>query len=141
MSRRVVVTGLGMVTSLGADVSSTWAGILAAKSGISNIDHFDATQYKTRFAGLVRDLNAEEYMPAKELRRYDEFMHYAVAAGVQAMNDAKLEITPLNASRIGVAMGSGIGGLTTIENGHNTLLNDGPNKISPFFVPGSIHIV
>ena len=138
MSRRVVVTGLGMVTSLGADVSSTWAGILAAKSGISNIDHFDATQYKTRFAGLVRDLNAEEYMPAKELRRYDEFMHYAVAAGVQAMNDAKLEITPLNASRIGVAMGSGIGGLTTIENGHNTLFNDGPNKISPFFVPGSI---
>ncbi|MBL0229574.1 MAG: beta-ketoacyl-ACP synthase II [Moraxellaceae bacterium] len=138
MSRRVVVTGLGMVTSLGADVASTWAGILAAKSGISNIDHFDATQYKTRFAGLVRDLNAEEYMPAKELRRYDEFMHYAVAAGVQAMNDAKLEITPLNASRIGVAMGSGIGGLTTIENGHNTLLNDGPNKISPFFVPGSI---
>ena len=138
MSRRVVVTGLGMVTSLGADVASTWAGILAAKSGISNIDHFDATQYKTRFAGLVRDLNAEEYMPAKELRRYDEFMHYAVAAGVQAMNDAKLEITPDNASRIGVAMGSGIGGLTTIENGHNTLLNDGPNKISPFFVPGSI---
>ncbi|MCC6374968.1 MAG: beta-ketoacyl-ACP synthase II [Moraxellaceae bacterium] len=127
-----------MVTSLGADVASTWAGILAAKSGISNIDHFDATQYKTRFAGLVRNLNAEEYMPAKELRRYDEFMHYAIAAGVQAINDAKLKVTPDNASRIGVAMGSGIGGLTTIENGHNTLLNDGPNKISPFFVPGSI---
>ena len=92
--RRVVVTGLGMVTSLGADVTSTWAGVLAAKSGISNIDHFDATQYKTRFAGLVRDLKAEEYMPAKELRRYDEFMHYAIAAGVQAINDAKLEVTP-----------------------------------------------
>lgn len=136
--RRVVVTGLGMVTSLGADVTSTWAGVLAAKSGISNIDHFDATQYKTRFAGLVRDLKAEEYMPAKELRRYDEFMHYAIAAGVQAVNDAKLEVTPQNASRIGVAMGSGIGGLTTIEDGHKTLLDGGPNKISPFFVPGSI---
>ena len=138
MSRRVVVTGLGMVTSLGADVASTWAGILAAKSGISNIDHFDATQYKTRFAGLVRDLKAEEYMPAKELRRYDEFMHYAIAAGVQAVNDAKLEVTLQNASRIGVAMGSGIGGLTTIEDGHKTLLDGGPNKISPFFVPGLI---
>ena len=136
--RRVVVTGLGMVTSLGADVTSTWAGVLAAKSGISNIDHFDATQYKTRFAGLVRDLKAEEYMPAKELRRYDEFMHYAIAAGVQAVNDAKLEVTLQNASRIGVAMGSGIGGLTTIEDGHKTLLDGGPNKISPFFVPGSI---
>jgi 3-oxoacyl-[acyl-carrier-protein] synthase II len=136
--RRVVVTGLGMVTSLGADVTSTWAGVLAAKSGISNIDHFDTTQYKTRFAGLVRDLKAEEYMPAKELRRYDEFMHYAIAAGVQAVNDAKLEVTPKNASRIGVAMGSGIGGLTTIEDGHKTLLDGGPNKISPFFVPGSI---
>jgi 3-oxoacyl-[acyl-carrier-protein] synthase II len=89
MSRRVVVTGLGMVTSLGADVTSTWAGVLAGKSGISNIDHFDTTQYKTRFAGLVRDLKAEDYMPAKELRRYDVFMHYALAAGVQAMNDSK----------------------------------------------------
>ena len=138
MSRRVVVTGLGMVTSLGADVTSTWAGVLAGKSGISNIDHFDTTQYKTRFAGLVRDLKAEDYMPAKELRRYDAFMHYALAAGVQAMNDAKLDVTSENASRIGVAMGSGIGGLTTIEDGHTTLLESGPNKISPFFVPGSI---
>jgi 3-oxoacyl-[acyl-carrier-protein] synthase II len=138
MSRRVVVTGLGMVTSLGADVTSTWAGVLAGKSGISNIDHFDTTQYKTRFAGLVRDLKAEDYMPAKELRRYDVFMHYALAAGVQAMNDSKLDVTSENASRIGVAMGSGIGGLTTIEDGHTTLLESGPNKISPFFVPGSI---
>jgi 3-oxoacyl-[acyl-carrier-protein] synthase II len=121
MSRRVVVTGLGMVTSLGADVTSTWAGVLAGKSGISNIDHFDTTQYKTRFAGLVRDLKAEDYMPTKELRRYDVFMHYALAAGVQAMNDSKLDVTSENASRIGVAMGSGIGGLTTIEDGHTTL--------------------
>ena len=136
--RRVVVTGLGMVTSLGADVASTWAGIIAGKSGISNIDHFDTSAYKTRFAGLVRDFKAEDYMPAKEVRRYDTFMHYGIAAGLQAFNDAKLTVTPENAERIGVALGSGIGGLTTIEDGHKTLLNDGPNKISPFFVPGSI---
>lgn len=136
--RRVVVTGLGMVTSLGVDVASTWAGIIAGKSGISNIDHFDTNAYKTRFAGLVRDFKAEDYMPAKEVRRYDTFMHYGIAAGLQAFNDAKLTVTPENADRIGVALGSGIGGLTTIEDGHKTLLNDGPNKISPFFVPGSI---
>ena len=136
--RRVVVTGLGMVTSLGADVASTWAGIIAGKSGISNIDHFDTSAYKTRFAGLVRDFKAEDYMPAKEVRRYDTFMHYGIAAGLQAFNDAKLTVTPENTDRIGVALGSGIGGLTTIEDGHKTLLNDGPNKISPFFVPGSI---
>ena len=136
--RRVVVTGLGMVTSLGVDVASTWAGILAGKSGISNIDYFDASTYKTRFAGLVRDFKAEEYLPAKEVRSYDVFMHYGIAAGMQAFNDSKLTVTPENADRIGVALGSGIGGLTTIEDGHKTLLNDGPNKISPFFVPGSI---
>lgn len=134
--RRVVVTGLGMVTSLGADVASTWSHILQGKSGISHIDHFDASQYKTRFAGLVRDFKAEEYLPAKELRRYDEFMHYGIAAGVQAIQDAQLTVTPENASRIGVALGSGIGGLTTIEANHQQLLQK--SKISPFFVPGSI---
>ena len=130
--RRVVVTGLGMVTSLGVDVASTWAGILAGKSGTSNIDYFDTSTYRTRFAGLVRDFKAEEYLPAKEVRRYDVFMHYGIAAGMQAFNDAKLTVTPENADRIGVALGSGIGGLTTIKDGHKTLLNDGPNKISPF---------
>jgi len=134
--RRVVVTGLGMVTSLGADVASTWSHILQGKSGISNIDHFDASQYKTRFAGLVRDFKAEDYLPAKELRRYDEFMHYGIAAGVQAIEDAQLSVTPENASRIGVALGSGIGGLTTIETNHQLLMQK--SKISPFFVPGSI---
>lgn len=136
--RRVVVTGLGMVTSLGADVNSTWSNLLQGKSGISHIDHFDASQYKTRFAGLVRDFKAEDYLPAKELRRYDEFMHYGVAAGVQAMHDAQLTVTPENAPRIGVALGSGIGGLSLIERNHDILKADGPNKISPFFVPGSI---
>lgn len=136
--RRVVVTGLGMVSSLGLDVNSTWQGILAGKSGVSLIDHFDASQYKTRFAGLVRGFNGEDYMPAKELRRYDEFMHYALAAGVQAMTDAQLTVNADNASRIGVALGSGIGGLSLIEKNHDILKQDGPNKISPFFVPGSI---
>ena len=136
--RRVVVTGLGMVTSLGTDVASTWTNILAAKSGISNIDHFDASQYKTRFAGLVRDFKADDYLPTKELRRYDEFMHYGVAAGVQAMADANLQVTADNAPRIGVAFGSGIGGLSSIERNHDILNQEGPNKISPFFVPGSI---
>ena len=136
--RRVVVTGLGMVTSLGTDVASTWTNILAAKSGISNIDHFDASQYKTRFAGLVRDFKADDYLPTKELRRYDEFMHYGVAAGVQAMADANLQVTADNAPRIGVAFGSGIGGLSSIERNHDILKQEGPNKISPFFVPGSI---
>ena len=136
--RRVVVTGLGMVSSLGVDVNSTWQGILAGKSGVSLIDHFDASQYKTRFAGLVRGFNGEDYMPAKELRRYDEFMHYALAAGVQAMTDAQLTVNADNASRIGVALGSGIGGLSLIEKNHDILKQDGPNKISPFFVPGSI---
>jgi len=136
--RRVVVTGLGMVTSLGTDVASTWTNILAAKSGISNIDHFDASQYKTRFAGLVRDFKADDYLPTKELRRYDEFMHYGVAAGVQAMADANLQVTADNAPRIGVAFGSGIGGLSSIERNHEILKQEGPNKISPFFVPGSI---
>lgn len=136
--RRVVVTGLGMVSSLGVDVNSTWQGILAGKSGVSLIDHFDASQYKTRFAGLVRGFNGEDYMPAKELRRYDEFMHYALAAGVQAMTDAQLTVSADNASRIGVALGSGIGGLSLIEKNHEILKQDGPNKISPFFVPGSI---
>ena len=136
--RRVVVTGLGMVTCLGTDVASTWAGIIAGKSGISAIDHFDPQAYKTRFAGLVRHFDPTLYLPAKEVRRYDEFMHYGLAAGIQAITDSKLEVTPANASRIGIALGSGIGGLTTIENGCNTLINDGPNKISPFFVPGSI---
>lgn len=136
--RRVVVTGMGMVTCLGRDVASTWEGILAGRSGISAIDHFDASQFKTRFAGIIRDFDPESAMPAKELRRYDEFMHYGMAAGIQAVNDSGLTITPDNAGRIGVALGAGIGGISTIERNHDILIKDGPNKISPFFVPGSI---
>lgn len=136
--RRVVVTGLGMLTGLGNTVESTWAGIVAGKSGISLIDHFDTTNHGTRFAGVVRDFDVEAYMPAKEARRMDEFIQYGIAAGQQAFQDAGLAVTPDNAPRIGVSIGSGIGGLSSIERNKEILMADGPRKISPFFVPGSI---
>lgn len=136
--RRVVVTGLGMLTPLGNSVDSSWEGILAGKSGISLIDHFDASNYSTRFAGLIRDFDVEPYMPAKDARRLDECVQYGLAAGIQAFKDAGLEVTEANAYRIGVAAGSGIGGLTSIERNHEALLEGGPRKVSPFFVPGSI---
>jgi 3-oxoacyl-[acyl-carrier-protein] synthase II len=138
MSRRVVVTGMGMLTCLGNTVDSTWAGITAGKSGISLIDNFDTANFSTRFAGLVRDFDVEAYMPAKEARRLDEFIQYGLAAGIQAFSDAGLQVTEENADRIGVAVGSGIGGLSSIERNKELMMADGPRKISPFFVPGSI---
>lgn len=137
-SRRVVVTGMGMLTPLGNSVESTWEGIVAGKSGISMIDHFDASNYSTKFAGLIRNFDVEPYMPAKDARRLDEFVQYGLAAGIQAFNDSGISVTADNAHRIGVATGSGIGGLTSIERNHEALLEGGPRKISPFFVPGSI---
>ncbi|MFZ5561148.1 MAG: beta-ketoacyl-ACP synthase II [Pseudomonadota bacterium] len=136
--RRVVVTGMGMLTPLGNNVASTWAGILAGKSGVSSIEHFDASAYSTRFAGVIKDFDVEPYMPAKDARRFDECIQYALAAGLQAFRDSGLEVTDANAPRIGVATGSGIGGLTSIERSHEALLEGGPRKVSPFFVPGSI---
>lgn len=136
--RRVVVTGMGMLTSLGNSVAETWSGIVAGKSGISTIDYFDTTNYSTRFAGLVKGFNVEDYMPAKEARRMDDFIQYGMAAGIQAWADTGLEVTEANASRIGVSIGSGIGGLTSIEKNHSAMLEDGPRKLSPFFVPGTI---
>lgn len=136
--RRVVVTGMGMLTPLGNSVQSTWEGIVAGKSGISLIDHFDTANYPTRFAGLIRNFDVEPYMPAKDARRLDECIQYGLAAGMQAFQDAGLEVTEANAHRIGVATGSGIGGLTSIERNHEALQEGGPRKVSPFFVPGSI---
>jgi 3-oxoacyl-[acyl-carrier-protein] synthase II len=136
--RRVVVTGLGMLTGLGNDVESTWAGIVAGRSGISLIEHFDTSNFPTRFAGTIKNFDVEQYMSAKEARRVDEFIQYGIAAGKQAMVDSGLEITPENAGRVGVSVGSGIGGLTSIERNHSLLLEGGPRKVSPFFVPGSI---
>ncbi len=136
--RRVVVTGLGMLTPLGNDVASTWQGLLEGQSGISNITHFDTTNFGTKFAGLINDFDVTEHMPKKEAKKMDLFIQYGVAAGVQALKDSGLEITDENAARVGVAVGSGIGGLTLIEENHVKLLNSGPRKLSPFYVPSTI---
>lgn len=136
--RRVVVTGMGMLTPLGNTVKETWDNILQGKSGIAPITHFDTSAYSTTFGGSVKDFPIEEYLNVKEARKMDLFIQYGMAAGIQAMNDAGLEVTEQNAGRIGVAIGSGIGGLPMIEKNHDSLNASGPRKISPFFVPGSI---
>lgn len=136
--RRVVVTGLGMLSPVGNTVESTWSALLAGQSGIGPIDHFDTTAYATRFAGLVKNFNCEDYLSRKDARKMDIFIQYGIAAGIQAMRDSGLVVTEENAPRIGAAIGSGIGGLGLIEENHNALLNGGPRKISPFFVPSTI---
>ncbi|WP_033576264.1 beta-ketoacyl-ACP synthase II [Dickeya chrysanthemi] len=136
--RRVVVTGLGMLSPVGNTVASTWNAILAGQSGISLIDHFDTSAYATRFAGLVKDFNSEDFISRKEARKMDAFIQYGIAAGIQAMQDSGLEVTEANAGRIGAAIGSGIGGLGLIEENHGALMHGGPRKISPFFVPSTI---
>ncbi|NKI74578.1 beta-ketoacyl-ACP synthase II [Dickeya sp. CFBP 2040] len=136
--RRVVVTGLGMLSPVGNTVASTWNALLAGQSGISLIDHFDTSAYATRFAGLVKDFNCEDFISRKEARKMDAFIQYGIAAGIQAMQDSGLEVTEANASRIGAAIGSGIGGLGLIEENHGALMHGGPRKISPFFVPSTI---
>lgn len=136
--RRVVVTGLGMLSPVGNTVESTWNALLAGQSGISLIDHFDTSAYATRFAGLVKDFNCEDYIPRKDARKMDAFIQYGITAGIQAMQDSGLEVTAENATRIGAAIGSGIGGLGLIEENYTSLVNGGPRKISPFFVPSTI---
>ncbi|MFO7305020.1 MAG: beta-ketoacyl-ACP synthase II [Gammaproteobacteria bacterium] len=137
--RRVVVTGLGIVSPVGSTIESAWANILAGKSGIGPITRFDVSAFPVRFGGAVQGFDAEKYLPAKELRKMDPFMHYGFAAAADALKDSGLEITAENRSRIGVAMGAGIGGLDTIEENYKKYLETGsPRKISPFFVPGSI---
>ncbi|EKN4921290.1 TPA: beta-ketoacyl-ACP synthase II [Yersinia enterocolitica] len=136
--RRVVVTGLGMLSPVGNTVESTWKAVLAGQSGISLIDHFDTSAYATRFAGLVKDFNCEEFISRKDARKMDAFIQYGIVAGMQAMQDSGLEVTEANVSRIGAAIGSGIGGLGLIEENHSALVNGGPRKISPFFVPSTI---
>lgn len=136
--RRVVVTGMGMLTPLGLNVKDTWAGILAGHSGVRPIDFFDVSQYTTQFSGSVRGFDPEVYMNSKEARKVDIFVQFAVAAAMQAMEDAGLEVTDANRDRIGVAIGSGIGGLPSIEKNYSTILNSGPKRISPFFIPGTI---
>ncbi|SEK63215.1 beta-ketoacyl-ACP synthase II [Halomonas daqiaonensis] len=136
--RRVVVTGLGLVTPVGNTVEESWASILAGKSGIAPIEHFDVSAFNTRFGGSVKDFDISPYLNPKEARKMDLFIQYGMAAGAQAIQDAGIECHEDNADRIGVAIGSGIGGLPMIEHNHNALLNGGARRISPFFVPGSI---
>ena len=136
--RRVVVTGMGMLTPVGNTVEASWKALLAGQSGIVNIEHFDTTEFTTRFAGLVKDFNAEEYMSKKDARKMDLFIQYGVAAGIQALDDSGFKVTEENAHRIGAAIGSGIGGLGLIEAGHKAFTAKGPRKISPFFVPSTI---
>ena len=136
--RRVVVTGLGAISPVGNSVQETWDGILAGRSGIGPITRFDAATFKSRIAGEVKGFDVGAYLPPKEARRMDVFIHYGMAAGIQAIRDSGLEITDENAVRIGVNIGSGIGGLPMIEDTHNDFLSGGPRKISPFFIPGTI---
>jgi 3-oxoacyl-[acyl-carrier-protein] synthase II len=137
--RRVVVTGMGMISPVGNTVESTWQALLAGQSGVELIEHFDTAPFATRFAAMVKDFNGEDYnISRKDARKMDYFIQYGIAAGMQAMQDAGIEITEENAERIGCAIGSGIGGLGLIEENHSALIHGGPRKISPFFVPSTI---
>ncbi len=136
--RRVVVTGLGVVSPLGCTVESAWQGIVSGRSGIGPIESFDATSYTTRFGGAVRDLDMSAYMQPKDSRKMDPFIQYGVAAGIQAIEASGLQTTEQNAHRIGAAIGSGIGGISSIEQCRDIIIERGPRRVSPFFVPGSI---
>jgi 3-oxoacyl-[acyl-carrier-protein] synthase II len=140
--RRVVITGLGLVTPLGNTVAESWNRLLAGESGIANITRFDATPFACRFAGEVKGFNVEQYIPAKEARHVDTFIQFGLAAAVQAVQDAGLptngQLSEERAERIGCVVGSGIGGLPLIEETHGELAQRGPRRISPFFIPGSI---
>ena len=137
--RRVVVTGLGIVSPVGNDVAGAWARILAGRSGIDVVARFDTANFPTHFGGEIRELNLEPYMSAKDARRMDAFMQYGVVAGMQAMRDSGLVVTEANSDRIGVLMGSGMGGLESIEQTYDKYLEThSPKKVSPFFIPASI---
>ena len=144
---RVVVTGMGAITPLGLDVESTWTRLLAGESGISTIEHFDATDYRTQIAGTIKDFDAKQYMNVKDARRYDKFMQYGIAATSMALKDAgfinevsadESPVQNVDPERFGVILGSGIGGIQTIEDSCAMLNDKGPRKVSPFIIPGSI---
>jgi 3-oxoacyl-[acyl-carrier-protein] synthase II len=136
--RRVVVTGLGLISPCGNTVAEGWANVRGGVSGITPIDQYDASAFSTRFAGTIRNFDPTAYMEAKEARKCDPFMLYGIAAGVQAIRDSGIEVTDANAHRCGVAVGSGIGGIHTIEQNHSKMLEAGPRRVSPFFVPATI---
>jgi len=136
--RRVVITGLGIVSPIGIGVSATWKNLIAGQSGIGKITHFDASQMACQIAGEVKNFEATQYLPAKDARRMDRFIHFGLVAGIEAFKDSGLQISEQNAERIGVNIGSGIGGLPMIETTHGEYLAAGHRRISPFFIPGTI---
>jgi 3-oxoacyl-[acyl-carrier-protein] synthase II len=136
--RRVVITGLGILSPVGNSVETAWQNIIAGRSGIDRITRFDVSSFPVQIAGEVRDFDIGQYLSAKEARRMDVFIHYGMAAGIQAIRDAGLEAHPAQAERVGVSIGSGIGGLPMIENTCDDFAAGGVRKVSPFFVPGSI---
>ncbi len=138
MTRRVVVTGLGIISPVGNDIASAWDSITAGRSGIGPVTRFDASSFPTRIAGEVKGFDVSAYMAPKEARHFDTFIHYGIAAGAQALKDSGIEVTQANADRIGAVIGSGIGGLPLIEETHAELTSRGVRRVSPFFVPGSI---
>ena len=136
--RRVVVTGMGLISPVGNDVATAWDHVLKGVSGIGPVTHFDTSAYATRIAGQVRDFDPAQWVALKDVKKMDPFIHYGVAAGTQALRDSGLEVTEANAPRIGVAVGAGIGGLYTIESTALELEAKGPRRVSPFYVPSSI---
>ena len=136
--RRVVITGMGIVSPVGSKLEQAWSNVCNGVSGTQLIDHFDASSFPTRIAGIVKDFDVDAYISPKEQRKNDPFVHYGVAATVDAIKDAGLEINEDNGHEIGVAMGAGIGGIKTIEDNHSKMLAGGARKVSPFFIPGSI---
>ncbi|MCS6235685.1 beta-ketoacyl-ACP synthase II [Shewanella baltica] len=136
--RRVVVTGLGLVTPVGNTVDTTWKALLSGKSGIAPITKFDASEFTTRFSGSVKDFDVEQYLTKKDARKMDLFIQYGMAAGIQAIQDSGLDMSKENPGRVGTAIGAGMGGMWLIEQGHSALMNGGPRKVSPFFVPSTI---
>ncbi|MCX8110099.1 MAG: beta-ketoacyl-ACP synthase II [Syntrophorhabdaceae bacterium] len=135
MKRRVVVTGVGLVTPVGVGIDNVWQDILNGKSGIANITRFDTTQFETKIAGEVKNFNPEDYIPHKEIRKMDLFIHYSLAATKIAMNDSGLDMEKEDRERVGVVVGTGLGGLPTLEKYHSVLLERGPGRITPFFIP------
>ncbi|NMH63726.1 beta-ketoacyl-ACP synthase II [Shewanella salipaludis] len=136
--RRVVITGLGLVTPVGNTVDASWKALLAGKSGIAPITKFDASEFSTRFSGSVKDFDVEQYLTRKDARKMDLFIQYGMAAGIQAIQDSGLDMSKEDPSRVGTAIGAGMGGMGLIEQNHSALLNGGPRKVSPFFVPSTI---
>jgi len=138
MARRVVVTGIGLVSPLGIGTGPTWDGLVAGRSGVSTLTRFDTTDFAVKIAAEVKDFEPTDWIEHKEVKKFDLFVHYSLAASLMALEDSGLEITEENAPRVGVVIGSGIGGFPMIERNHKALLNKGPRRVSPFFIPGAI---